>query len=46
MLSYAFDNLQADRVEFKTDDRNLTSRTAIEKIGGQFEGFKKPYCIG
>ncbi|MCO6464970.1 MAG: GNAT family N-acetyltransferase [Saprospiraceae bacterium] len=38
LLQYAFDGIGAERVEFKTDERNKASRKAIEKIGGQFEG--------
>jgi len=38
LLTYCFENLQAVRVQFKTDENNLRSRKAIEKIGGQFEG--------
>ncbi len=38
LLTYCFENLQAVRVQLKTDERNLRSRKAIEKIGGQFEG--------
>ena len=38
LLCFAFDELGAERVEFKTDERNQASRNAIEKIGGQFEG--------
>ena len=30
--------MQAVRVQFKTDENNLRSRKAIQKIGGQFEG--------
>lgn len=43
MLEYAFDFLGAQRVEFKTDERNMASRTAIEKIGGQFEGILRSH---
>jgi N-acetyltransferase len=45
MLDFAFDNLGAERVELKTDERNLTSRTAIEKIGGQFEGILRSHTL-
>jgi RimJ/RimL family protein N-acetyltransferase len=45
LLSFAFDNLQAERVEFKTDERNSASRTAIEKIGGQFEGILRRHTL-
>lgn len=38
LLTYCFENLQALRVQLKTDENNLRSRKAIEKIGGQFEG--------
>ena len=45
LLQYAFDNLQAERVEFKTDERNLASRKAIERIGGQFEGILRRHTL-
>ncbi len=45
LLSYAFDTLGAKRVEFKTDERNLASRNAIEKIGGQFEGVLRSHTV-
>ena len=45
LLQYAFDNLKAERVEFKTDERNLASRKAIEKIGGQFEGILRRHTL-
>ncbi|SFZ94244.1 Protein N-acetyltransferase, RimJ/RimL family [Flaviramulus basaltis] len=38
MLQYAFENLEFDKVEFRADERNITSRKAIEKIGGTLEG--------
>ncbi|HOY08389.1 MAG TPA: GNAT family protein [Saprospiraceae bacterium] len=38
LLTYCFEQLQTVRVQLKTDERNLRSRKAIEKIGGQFEG--------
>jgi RimJ/RimL family protein N-acetyltransferase len=38
LLTYCFESLQAVRVQLKTDERNLRSRKAIEKIGGHFEG--------
>ena len=37
-LSYAFDELGATRVAFKTDGRNLRSQAAIERLGAQREG--------
>ena len=42
MLRHAFETLGALRVEFKTDELNTRSRTAILRIGAQFEGiFRK-----
>lgn len=45
LLEYAFDILGAERVEFKTDERNLASRKAIERIGGQFEGILRRHTL-
>jgi N-acetyltransferase len=38
MLAHAFEVWQALRVCFHTDARNQRSRSALERIGGQFEG--------
>jgi RimJ/RimL family protein N-acetyltransferase len=38
LLTHCFENLLTLRVQLKTDENNLRSRKAIEKIGGQFEG--------
>lgn len=38
MLCQAFDVWGGMRVQLKTDERNMKSRRAIERIGGQFEG--------
>jgi RimJ/RimL family protein N-acetyltransferase len=45
LLQYAFDSLNANRVEFKTDERNIQSRKAIEKIGGKFEGILREHMV-
>ena len=45
LLSYAFEELGAERVELKTDERNTTSRNAIEKIGGKFEGILRSHTL-
>ena len=45
LLRYVFDELQFERVEFKTDARNLASRTAIQKIGGQYEGALRSHTL-
>ncbi len=38
LLTHCFETLQASRVQLKTDENNVRSRNAIQKIGGQFEG--------
>ncbi|SFF05979.1 Protein N-acetyltransferase, RimJ/RimL family [Chitinophaga sp. CF118] len=38
LLTHCFEVLKTRRVQIKTDQNNLRSRKAIEKIGGQFEG--------
>lgn len=38
MLEFCFDSLQTRRVQFKTDETNIRSRKAIEKLGARFEG--------
>jgi RimJ/RimL family protein N-acetyltransferase len=38
MMSYAFDKLNFERVEFKTDVLNTRARKGLEKIGGAKEG--------
>ena len=38
MLTYCFEKAGTLRVQFKTDENNIRSRKAIEKIGGKFEG--------
>lgn len=38
LLTYAFETMKAIRVQLKTDEINLRSRKAIEKIGAKFEG--------
>jgi N-acetyltransferase len=45
LLQYAFDILGAERVELKTDERNIASRKAIEKIGGRFEGTLRQHTL-
>ncbi|MEP7141714.1 MAG: GNAT family protein [Ferruginibacter sp.] len=45
LLCFAFGELGAERVEFKTDERNQASRSAIEKIGGQFEGILRSHTV-
>lgn len=42
-LIQAFDVWGAQRVELKTDARNLVSRQAIERLGARFEGVLRSY---
>jgi RimJ/RimL family protein N-acetyltransferase len=41
LLTHCFENLNAVRVQFKTDENNIRSRKAIEKIGGKLEGIMR-----
>ncbi len=43
MLEFAFENWQALRVCLHTDARNERSRSAIERIGGRFEGILRAH---
>ncbi|MEQ1821471.1 MAG: GNAT family protein [Fimbriimonadaceae bacterium] len=43
LLTHCFDELDANRVQLKTDARNARSRRAIEKIGAKFEGILRNY---
>lgn len=38
LLTHCFETLKTIRVQLKTDENNIRSRKAIEKIGGKFEG--------
>ena len=38
MLHYAFETLDFEKVEFRIDERNNKSRSAVEKLGATFEG--------
>lgn len=43
MLTYAFEVWEVHRVTFKTDARNVQSRTAIERIGASYEGIRRAH---
>jgi len=43
MLTYAFETWKVHRVCLHTDVRNQRSRTAIERIGGKFEGILRAH---
>ena len=45
MLRHAFDTLGALRAEFKTDELNTRSRTAVLRIGAKFEGIFRKHMI-
>ena len=45
MLRHAFETCQVLRVCLHTDVRNSRSRTAIERIGGQFEGVLRSHRL-
>lgn len=45
MLTHAFENLGATRIEFKTHSKNEKSRRAIERIGGVFEGTHRKHML-
>jgi N-acetyltransferase len=45
LLSYAFDELGMERVEFKTDTLNLRSRRALQKIGATEEGVLRSHTL-
>jgi RimJ/RimL family protein N-acetyltransferase len=38
MLNFAFESWKVHRVSLKTDERNMRSRNAIERIGATFDG--------
>ncbi|MCB0527486.1 MAG: GNAT family N-acetyltransferase [Saprospiraceae bacterium] len=38
LLSFCFETLGTTRVQLRTDENNIRSRKAIEKIGARFEG--------
>ena len=45
LLSHCFEEINAIRVQFKTDSRNLRSQQAIERIGGVREGVLRHHRI-
>lgn len=45
MLSYAFEKLYYEKVEFRIDERNMRSRRAVEKIGAVLEGILRKDII-
>jgi RimJ/RimL family protein N-acetyltransferase len=45
LLEFCFEKLEAIRVQLKTDENNLRSRKAIQKIGCKFEGILRQDTI-
>jgi len=45
LLEHAFERLGAERVQLKTDGRNLQSQRAIEKLGAKKEGVLRRHMI-
>ena len=43
LLTYAFEQLGVERVDFKTDARNERSRRALEGLGAHFEGVLRKF---
>ena len=41
MLTHAFERWQVHAVSFKTDERNVRSRRAIERLGARFDGVRR-----
>ncbi|WP_369049502.1 GNAT family N-acetyltransferase [Tenacibaculum sp. UWU-22] len=45
LIKYVFEKLNFERLEFKTDKRNLQSQRAIERIGGIYEGLLRSHTL-
>ncbi|HZG00426.1 MAG TPA: GNAT family protein [Chitinophagales bacterium] len=45
LLTFAFETMNAHRVQLKTQHNNIRSRKAIEKIGGVFEGIIREHML-
>ena len=45
LLHYAFETLNFERVELKTDERNMQSRKAMEKMGAVYEGCLRSHTV-
>lgn len=45
LLRHCFEALRTIRVEFKTDERNMRSRMALDKIGAKQEGIFRNHMI-
>ncbi len=45
LMTFAFETLKCERLEFKTDARNKQSQKAIKAIGGKFEGTLRSHSV-
>ena len=45
LMSHAFDVLRVERVDFKTDARNVRSRRALAALGATFEGVLRSWSV-
>jgi len=45
LLTYAFETLCLNRIQFKTDETNIRSQKAIQKTGAQLEGILRYHKI-
>jgi RimJ/RimL family protein N-acetyltransferase len=45
LMEYAFETLQCERVEFKTDVLNLQARKGLQNIGAKQEGVLRSYNV-
>ncbi len=45
LLEHAFERLDMNRVELKTDSRNARSRKAIEKLGASLDGILRAHMV-
>jgi RimJ/RimL family protein N-acetyltransferase len=46
LLSFAFEKLKLDRVEFRADSNNARSIAAMKSLGCQVEGILRSNCMG
>lgn len=45
LLDYCFNTLNFERIEFKTDERNVQSRNAIQSLGATQEGILRSHML-
>jgi len=46
LLRHGFEHWRAERISFRTDERNDVSRKAIERLGTRFEGVRRAERLG